>query len=66
MKLREKKLQRVVYVESFLIEIFQREREREVVFKKETDNEAKVYRREKNTIKKWEMVSIKFLKIDRL
>lgn len=37
MKLREKKLQRVVYVESFLIEIFHREREREVVFKKETD-----------------------------
>lgn len=35
MKLREKKLQRVVYVESFLIEIFHRERE--VVFKKETD-----------------------------
>lgn len=38
MKLREKKLQRVVYVESFLVEIFQREREREgVVFKRETD-----------------------------
>lgn len=51
MKLREKKLQRVVYVESFLIEIFQRERER-LYLKKRQTNEAKVYRREKNTIKK--------------
>lgn len=48
MKLREKKLQRVVYVESFLIEIFQRERER-LYLKKRQTNEAKVYRREKNT-----------------
>lgn len=53
MKLREKKLQRVVYVESFLIEIFHRERERERLYlKKRQTNEAKVYRREKNTIKK--------------
>lgn len=51
MKLREKKLQRVVYVESFLIEIFHRERER-LYLKKRQTNEAKVYRREKNTIKK--------------
>lgn len=47
MKLREKKLQRVVYVESFLIEIF-RERER-LYLKKRQTNEATVYRREKDT-----------------
>lgn len=52
MKLREKKLQRVVYVESFLVEIFQREREG-VVFKRETDKWKLKSIGESKTDKKW-------------